>query len=35
MNKGTVKFYNEQSSIAPLGLTQDQIDDLVAFLKSL
>ena len=30
-----VEFYNEHSSIAPLGLTQDEIDDLVAFLKSL
>lgn len=30
-----VEFYNTTSSVAPLGLTQQDIDDLVAYLKAL
>jgi cytochrome c peroxidase len=30
-----VRFYNQQSSIAPLGLTSREMDELVAFLETL
>ena len=33
--KDVVDFYNTQSSIAPLNLTQAEVDDLVAFLQAL
>jgi cytochrome c peroxidase len=33
--RDVVRFYNEQSVIAPLGLTDPEIDDLVAYLESL
>ena len=33
--RDVVRVYNEQSVIAPLGLTDPEIDDLVAYLESL
>ena len=33
--RDVVRFYDEQSVIAPLGLTEPEIDDLVAYLESL
>jgi cytochrome c peroxidase len=30
-----VEFYNKRSTLAPLNLTPDEVDDLVAYLKSL
>jgi cytochrome c peroxidase len=33
--RDVVEFYNDRSSIAPLQLTEDEIDDLVAYLESL
>ena len=33
--RDVVQFYDEQSVIAPLGLTPDEVNDLVAYLESL
>ena len=33
--RDVVRFYDQQSVIAPLGLTDAEVDDLVAYLESL